>query len=249
MIIVAIDEITFKKASEVINHLDPKKCMVKIGSVAFNSLGHRPIDYAFKKGFEIFLDLKLHDIPNTVSKSLANICNLGVWMSNIHLLGGREMIEEASSTVKKINNDMILVGVTILTSLNEINLIELGFKASSEEIALNLAKLGKENGIDGVVCSIDDISGIKASMGSDFLSVTPGVRMLQENDDQKRSGSIYDAIQFGTDFIVIGREITQAENPEGVLKKIESLEQKLINNLDESSYSELLKLKSQLNRD
>ena len=144
-------------------------------------------------------------------------------MSNIHLLGGREMIEEASSTVKKINNDMILVGVTILTSLNEINLIELGFKASSEEIALNLAKLGKENGIDGVVCSIDDISGIKASMGSDFLSVTPGVRMLQENDDQKRSGSIYDAIQFGTDFVVIGREITQAENPEGVLKKIESL--------------------------
>ena len=103
------------------------------------------------------------------------------------------------------------------------SLIELGFKASSEEIALNLAKLGKENGIDGVVCSIDDISGIKASMGSDFLLVTPGVRMLQENDDQKRSGSIYDAIQFGTDFIVIGREITQAENPEGVLKKIESL--------------------------
>ena len=89
-------------------------------------------------------------------------------MSNIHLLGGREMIEEASSTVRKINNEMILVGVTILTSLNENNLIELGFKPSSEEIALNLAQLGKENGIDGVVCSIDDTSGIKASMGSDF---------------------------------------------------------------------------------
>ena len=127
------------------------------------------------------------------------------------------MIEDASSTVKKIKSDMILVGVTILTSLNENNLMELGFKSSLEEIALNLAKLGKENGIDGVVCSIDDISGIKASMGSDFLLVTPGVRMLQENDDQKRSGSIYDAIQFGTDFVV-GREITQAENPEGVLK-------------------------------
>ena len=144
-------------------------------------------------------------------------------MSNIHLLGGREMVEEASSTVKKINSEMILVGVTILTSLNENNLIELGFKSSSEEIALNLAKLGKENGIDGVVCSIEDTSGIKASLGSDFISVTPGVRMLQENDDQKRSGSIYDAIKFGSDYVVVGREITQAKDPEGVLKKIESL--------------------------
>ena len=196
---------------------------VKVGLEMFISEGPKVVEKLKKDGWTVFLDLKLHDIPNTVSKSLANICNMGVWMSNIHLLGGREMVEEASSTVKKINSEMILVGVTILTSLNENNLIELGFKSSSEEIALNLAQLGKENGIDGVVCSIDDISGIKASMGSDFLSVTPGVRMLQENDDQKRSGSIYDAIQFGTDFVVIGREITQAENPEGVLKKIESL--------------------------
>ena len=133
------------------------------------------------------------------------------------------MIEEASRTVKKLNSDMILVGVTILTSLNENNLVELGFNSSAEEIAINLAKLGKQNGVDGVVCSIEDISGIKASLGGDFLSVTPGVRMLQDDDDQKRSGSIYDAIQFGTDFVVVGREITQAKNPEGVLKKIESL--------------------------
>ena len=196
----------------------------KVGYRSFyNKRSNDLISEIKKKKSKLFLDLKLHDIPNTVSKSLANICNLGVWMTNIHLLGGREMIEDASSTVKKIKSDMILVGVTILTSLNENNLMELGFKFSSEEIALNLAKLAKENGIDGVVCSIDDISGIKASMGSDFLLVTPGVRMLQENDDQKRSGSIYDAIKFGTDFVVIGREITQAENPEGVLKKIESL--------------------------
>ena len=144
-------------------------------------------------------------------------------MSNIHLLGGQEMIEAASSTVKKLNSDMILVGVTVLTSLNEHNLVELGFNSSSEEIAVNLAKLGKQNGIDGVVCSIEDISGIKASLGGDFLSVTPGVRMHQDKDDQKRAGSIYDAIKFGADFVVVGREITKAKSPEEVLKKIESL--------------------------
>ena len=221
--IIALDVSSLDEIKNLLSIIDKDLFRLKVGKQLFTSQGPKAIEKLRSLGFDIFLDLKLHDIPNTVSKSLANICNLGVWMSNIHLLGGREMIEEASSTVKKINNDMILVGVTILTSLNEINLIELGFKPSPEEVALNLAKLGKENGIDGVVCSIDDISGIKASMGSDFLSVTPGVRMLQENDDQKRSGSIYDAIQFGTDFIVIGREITQAENPEGVLKKIESL--------------------------
>ena len=144
-------------------------------------------------------------------------------MSNIHLLGGQEMIESASSTIKKLNSDMILVGVTILTSLNENNLVDLGFNSSVEETAINLAKLGKQNGIDGVVCSVEDISGIKSSLGGDFLSVAPGVRMLQDNDDQKRAGSLYDAIQFGADFVVVGREITQAKNPEGVLKKIESL--------------------------
>ena len=221
--IIALDVSSLEEIKSLLSIIDKDLFRLKVGKQLFTSQGPRAIDELRSLGFDIFLDLKLHDIPNTVSKSLANICNLGVWMSNIHLLGGREMIEEASSTVKKINSDMILVGVTILTSLNENNLIELGFKSSSEEIALNLAQLGKENGIDGVVCSIEDISGIKASMGSDFLLVTPGVRMLQENDDQKRSGSIYEAIQFGTDFVVVGREITQAKNPKEVLKKIESL--------------------------
>tara|TARA_Y100000816_G_scaffold206346_1_gene152381 strand:- start:1316 stop:2017 length:702 start_codon:yes stop_codon:yes gene_type:complete len=221
--IIALDVNSLEEIKSLLSIIDKDLFRLKVGKQLFTSQGPRAIDELKSLGFDIFLDLKLHDIPNTVSKSLANICNLGVWMSNIHLLGGREMIEEASSTVRKINSEMILVGVTILTSLNENNLIELGFKSSSEEIALNLAQLGKENGIDGVVCSIEDTSGIKASMGSDFLSVTPGVRMLQENDDQKRSGSIYDAINYGSDYVVVGREITQAKDPEGVLKKIESL--------------------------
>ena len=221
--IIALDVSSLEEIKDLLSIVDKDLFRLKVGKQLFTSQGPKAIDKLRSLGFDIFLDLKLHDIPNTVSKSLANICNLGVWMSNIHLLGGQEMIEAASSTVKGLNSEMILVGVTILTSLNETNLIELGFNSNAEEIAINLAKLGKQNGIDGVVCSIEDISGIKASLGGDFLSVTPGVRMLQDKDDQKRAGSIYDAIQFGTDFVVVGREITQAKNPEGVLKKIESL--------------------------
>tara|TARA_Y200000002_G_scaffold76552_1_gene60152 strand:- start:21 stop:722 length:702 start_codon:yes stop_codon:yes gene_type:complete len=221
--IIALDVSSLEEVKSLLSIIDKDLFRLKVGKQLFTSQGPKAIDQLKSLGFDIFLDLKIHDIPNTVSKSLANICNLGVWMSNIHLLGGKEMIKEASSIVKKLNSDMILVGVTILTSLNENNLIELGFNSNPEEIAIKLAKLGKQNGIDGVVCSIEDISGIKASLGGDFLSVTPGVRMLQDINDQKRSGSIYDAIQFGTDFVVVGREITQAKNPEGVLKKIESL--------------------------
>ena len=221
--IIALDVSSLEEIKSLLAIIDKDLFRLKVGKQLFTSQGPKAIDELRSLGFDVFLDLKLHDIPNTVSKSLANICNLGVWMSNIHLLGGQEMIEAASSTVKGLNSEMILVGVTILTSLNENNLVELGFNSSAEEIAINLAKLGKQNGIDGVVCSIEDISGIKASLGGDFLSVTPGVRMIQDINDQKRAGSIYDAIQFGTDFVVVGREITQAKNPEGVLKKIESL--------------------------
>ena len=221
--IIALDVSSLEEIKDLLSIVDKDLFRLKVGKQLFTSQGPKAIDKLRSLGFDIFLDLKLHDIPNTVSKSIANICNLGVWMSNIHLLGGQEMIEAASSTVKGLNSEMILVGVTILTSLNENNLLELGFNSSAEELAINLARLGKQNDIDGVVCSIEDISGIKASLGGDFLSVTPGIRMLQDIDDQKRSGSIYDAIQFGTDFVVVGREITQAKDPEGVLKKIESL--------------------------
>ena len=177
--IIALDVSSLEEIKNLLSIIDKDLFRLKVGKQLFTSQGPRAIDELRSFGFDIFLDLKLHDIPNTVSKSLANICNLGVWMTNIHLLGGQEMIEEASSTVKKLNSDMILVGVTLLTSLNENNLVEMGFNSRVEEIAINLAKLGKQNGVDGVVCSIEDISGIKASLGGDFLSVTPGVRMSQ----------------------------------------------------------------------
>ena len=188
--IIALDVNSLEEIKSLLAIIDKDIFRLKVGKQLFTSQGPKAIDELKSLGFDIFLDLKLHDIPKTVSKSLENICNLGVWMSNIHLLGGQEMIQAASSTIKKVNSDMILVGVTILTSLNETNLVELGFNFSTEEMAIKLAKLGKQNGVDGVVCSIEDISGIKASFGGNFLSVTPGVRMLQDNDDQKRVGSI-----------------------------------------------------------
>ncbi len=221
--IIALDVNSLEEIKSLLAIIDKDIFRLKVGKQLFTSQGPKAIDELKSLGFDIFLDLKLHDIPKTVAKSLENICNLGVWMSNIHLLGGQEMIQEASTTIKKLNSDMILVGVTILTSLDETNLIELGLNFNTEEMAIKLAKLGKQNGVDGVVCSTEDISGIKASFGGNFLSVTPGVRMLQDNNDQKRVGSLYDAIQFGTDFVVVGREITQAKNPKEVLKKIESL--------------------------
>jgi len=221
--IIALDVNSLEEIKSLLAIIDKDIFRLKVGKQLFTSQGPKAIDELKSLGFDIFLDLKLHDIPKTVAKSLENICNLGVWMSNIHLLGGQEMIQEASTTIKKLNSDMILVGVTILTSLDETNLVELGLNFNTEEMAIKLAKLGKQNGVDGVVCSTEDISGIKASFGGNFLSVTPGVRMLQDNNDQKRVGSLYDAIQFGTDFVVVGREITQAKNPKEVLKKIESL--------------------------
>ena len=140
--IIALDVSSLEEIKSLLSIIDKDLFRLKVGKQLFTSQGPKAIDELRSFGFDIFLDLKLHDIPNTVSKSLANICNLGVWMTNIHLLGGQEMIEEASSTVKKLNSDMILVGVTLLTSLNKANLDEMGFNSSVEEIAINLAKLG-----------------------------------------------------------------------------------------------------------
>ena len=196
---------------------------VKVGLEMFTSEGPSSVEKLKKDGWTVFLDLKLHDIPNTVSKALKNINDLGVWMTNIHLMGGKEMISESVEVMKNLKNEMILIGVSVLTSLDKTNLSEIGFHKSTEDLVIDLATLGKDCGVDGVVCSINDVSAIKSSFGSDFITVTPGVRMSQTNEDQKRSGSVYDAIKFGSDFVVIGRELTKADNPSEVIKKLESL--------------------------
>ena len=222
-IIVGLDCDTEEEVEAILSLLDPNLYRVKVGKQLFMNCGPNIIEKINNFGFEIFLDLKLHDIPNTVSKALQNILKLNIWMTNIHLSGGREMIEASVNKIKEFNNETLLVGVTVLTSLDDKNIEEIGFYRNTEESTLVLAKLGKEIGIDGVVASLNSVSEIKTTFGNDFVTVTPGIRMQQNDEDQKRSGSLFDAIQFGTNFVVVGRELTQAKNKTEVINQFNSL--------------------------
>ena len=222
-IIVGLDCDTEEEVEAILTLLDPNLYRVKVGKQLFMNCGPNIIEKINNFGFEIFLDLKLHDIPNTVSKALQNILKLNIWMTNIHLSGGREMIEASVNKIKEFNNETLLVGVTVLTSLDDKNIEEIGFYRNTEESTLVLAKLGQEIGIDGVVASLNSVSEIKTTFGNDFVTVTPGIRMQQNDEDQKRSGSLFDAIQFGTNFVVVGRELTQAKNKTEVINQFNSL--------------------------
>ena len=215
MIIVAIDETDFMQASQVIDDLDPKKCMVKIGSVAFNSLGHEIIKYAADKGFDIFLDLKLHDIPNTVKKSIHGLVRLPIKMLTIHISGGLEMMKAAMSAVK--GSDIKVFGVTALTSLSDADTKDIFKRTSSEQVnaMLDLAELSK---LDGIVCSPHELEIVKDR--DLFLSITPGIRTHNLKDDQKRTMTPKEAIKLGADYLVIGRPITESVNINKALDEI-----------------------------
>ena len=203
MIIVAIDEINFKKASNIIDNLDSEKCMIKIGSVAFNSIGHEIISHASKKGFEIFLDLKLHDIPNTVKKSIEGLVSYPIKMLTIHISGGKEMMTAAMEAVA--GTGIKIFGVTALTSLSDDDTIEIFQRTTSEHVDAML-DLAQSVGIDGVVCSPHELDIV--SKRESLLSVTPGIRTQDLNDDQKRIMTPKEAVELGADYIVIGRPIT-----------------------------------------
>tara|TARA_X000000368_G_scaffold353201_1_gene294263 strand:+ start:279 stop:941 length:663 start_codon:yes stop_codon:yes gene_type:complete len=205
MIIVAIDEINFKKASDILDKLDSELCMVKIGSVAFNSIGPEIIFYAAKKGFDIFLDLKLHDIPNTVKKSIEGLISYPIKMLTIHTSGGNEMMTAAMEAVQ--GTDIKIFGVTALTSLSNEDTNNIFQRTTSEQVNAML-DLAEAASIDGVVCSPHELE-IVSQRGS-FLSITPGIRLEESNDDQKRVMTPKEAIDLGADYIVIGRPITKS---------------------------------------
>ena len=219
MIIVAIDENNFKKASELINKLDPKKCMVKIGSVAFNSIGHEIIYYAADHGFKIFLDLKLHDIPNTVKKSIQGLASLPISMLTIHASGGKDMMMAAMEATS--DTQIKVFGVTALTSLSDDEIDEIFQRTSSEQVNAML-DLAESAGIDGIVCSPHELELVKKR--GTLLAITPGIRLQDSNDDQKRVMTPKEAINLGADYLVIGRPITQSddilETLEGIFNKI-----------------------------
>ncbi len=215
MIIVAIDETNFKIASSIINNLDSKKCMIKIGSVAFNSIGREIITYAANKGFDIFLDLKLHDIPNTVEKSIKGLINLPIKMLTIHVSGGEYMMKAAMSAVS--GTDIKIFGVTALTSLNDDDTKNIFQRTASDQVnaMLDLAEI---SGIDGVVCSPHELKLVRNK--DSLLSITPGIRLQDTNDDQKRIMTPKKAIDLGADYLVIGRPITKSKDIKKSLDEI-----------------------------
>ena len=215
MIIVAIDEINFKKASDILDKLDSELCMVKIGSVAFNSIGPEIIFYAAKKGFDIFLDLKLHDIPNTVKKSIEGLISYPIKMLTIHTSGGNEMMTAAMEAVQ--GTDIKIFGVTALTSLSNEDTNNIFQRTTSEQVNAML-DLAEAASIDGVVCSPHELE--KKKKRRSLLSITPGIRLEESNDDQKRVMTPKEAIDLGADFIVIGRPITRSKDINKSLNKI-----------------------------
>jgi len=215
MIIVAIDETDLDKASVIIDSLDPEKCMVKIGSVTFNSVGHQIIYYAAEKGFDIFLDLKLHDIPNTVRKSIEGLIPLPISMLTIHASGGKDMMLAAMEAAS--NSKIKVFGVTALTSLSDEDSIDIFKRTSSDQVNAML-DLAVSAGIDGVVCSPHELELV--SSRKSLLSITPGIRLQDSNDDQKRVMTPKEAIDLGSDFLVIGRPITSSPDIKKSLNEI-----------------------------
>ena len=221
-IIVALDFNSIEEANSVVKLLDPETYRLKIGKQLFAAEGPKIIENFNKKGFEIFLDLKLHDIPNTVFKAMKNLLNHKIWMTNIHLLGGEEMIQAAREARESIKSETLLIGVSVLTSLNEKNIKNMGFGMKIPELVKTLSASAKQNNIDGVVCSAKEVSEIKRNFGKDFITVTPGIRIQQKNDDQSRVATLEEATTIGSDYIVLGREITASENISKMIKKVES---------------------------
>ena len=219
-IIVALD-IESERALELAKKLNPQECKVKVGSQLFTADGPIIIEKLNELGFDIFLDLKFHDIPNTVKKAVEVAIKMGVWMLNVHSLGGKEMLRAAYEVVEKVSIKPLLVGVTVLTSLNDKSLKEVGLGLNTEDQVLLLAELCQTEGLNGVVCSANELSVLRKHLEEDFLLVTPGIRSSgQESDDQKRISTASEAISNGADYIVIGREISNEIDPSKKIRQI-----------------------------
>lgn len=213
-VIVALDFPRGADALNLVAQLDPAACRLKIGKEMFTREGPALVEQLIAKGFDVFLDLKYHDIPNTVAAACAVAADLGVWMVNVHASGGRKMMATARERLEGFSQRPLLIAVTVLTSMGAEDLAELGIGVSPEAQVLRLAGLAESAGLDGVVCSPRESAAIRAQAGPDFRLVTPGVRPASASlDDQKRVMTPGDAIRAGSDYLVVGRPITAAEDP------------------------------------
>jgi|TARA_B110000196_G_scaffold6022_1_gene5404 orotidine-5'-phosphate decarboxylase len=220
-IIVALDYSNSINALEFVETIDPTLCKLKVGKELFTRCGPSFVSLLVKKGFDVFLDLKFHDIPSTVSKAIKAASDLGVWMTNLHASGGREMMEEAKNTLDKSGSGMLLIAVTVLTSFNSKDLNEIGVLHDVNKQVNELAWLSKKSGMDGVVASAMEAEMLRKTHGDEFIIVTPGIRLNSvKNDDQNRIVSPSQAIINGSNYLVIGRPVTRASNPSDILKRI-----------------------------
>ena len=218
-IIIPLD-MEYTSAVSIADKLDPNICRLKVGNQLFTSSGPKIVKTLHDKGFEIFLDLKFHDIPNTVYESVRSAANLGVWMINVHASGGSKMLDASKKALEGFDKPPLLVGVTILTSISEEILTEIGFNNLDKQV-MRLTKLAERSGLDGVVCAASDASKVKQTCGESFLTVTPGIRPRDaDSNDQSRTSTPKEAIANGSDFLVIGRPITGSEDPTNALENI-----------------------------
>lgn len=221
-VIVPLDFSEPKQTLELVETLQPDLCRLKVGKELFTRAGPALVEKLIAKGFDVFLDLKFHDIPNTVAKACAVAADLGIWMVNVHASGGTEMMALAREEIEKQTHQPLLIGVTVLTSMDEASLKELGLQCSVEDQVMRLAQLSKDAGLDGVVCSAQEVKILRSQLGKEFILVTPGIRPGgSDNNDQKRVMTPGQAIEAGSDYLVIGRPITQAADPVEALKAIE----------------------------
>lgn len=220
-IIVALDYADERSALDLVQKLDPTLCRLKVGKELFTSAGPQLVEKLTRSDFGVFLDLKFHDIPNTVAKACNAASNLGVWMLNVHASGGLEMMQAAKQAVDQSAGKPLLIAVTVLTSMNQEGLSRIGVQADLTTHVLNLATLTQQAGLDGVVCSALETPLLREKLGKEFCLVTPGIRPANVNhDDQSRVVTPVDALNMGSSYLVIGRPITQAADPLEALQAI-----------------------------
>ncbi|CAI8404416.1 MAG: Orotidine 5'-phosphate decarboxylase [Porticoccaceae bacterium UBA1117] len=220
-VIVALDYDNQDSALTLADRLDPTLCRLKVGKELFTAAGPSVVKKLTDRGFDIFLDLKFHDIPNTVAKAIGTAADLGVWMTNVHASGGSRMMSAARQALDGKGSGMLLIGVTVLTSMDISDLEEVGVQGNASAQVLRLAELAKNSGLDGVVCSAQEAKLLKESLGQGFKLVTPGIRLADSvADDQRRIVTPADALALGSDYLVIGRPITKSTDPLATLLEI-----------------------------
>lgn len=220
-IIIALDFAAAAPALALADRLDPAECRLKVGKELFTAAGPAVLEKLMQRGFEIFLDLKFHDIPNTTAQACKAAAELGVWMVNVHALGGRKMMQAAADAIANTSKHPKLIAVTMLTSMAQDDLADLGIVDTPAQMVLRLATLARDCGLDGVVCSAQEATLLRANLGKAFCLVTPGIRPLQASlDDQSRVMTPQAALLAGSSYLVIGRPITQAVDPLQALRNI-----------------------------